>query len=109
MYLSRRDLRLPLALCALALLWLAARGVVGLSPGFLFLLPALLLALPLLAGRYLGAERLSRVAGTQPPMRQRVAGGGPLRSRFRTILPRGGLLIGSSLAVRPPPAVPFAH
>jgi hypothetical protein len=80
-------------------------GIVGMSAGLLFLAPAVLLALPLLAGRYIGAERLSRIAHARSPRRpRRAAAGLPPRAGER-LLPRGGLLIAASLAVRPPPSV----
>lgn len=72
--------------------------------------PLLLLALPLLAGRYVGEEALRRLAR---------ADGGPRRPRSRSttgmarravaIVPRGGALLATSLAVRPPPAGALPH
>jgi hypothetical protein len=107
--MSRRDLRLLMAVCALALVWLVAQGVVGASAGLLFLAPAMFMALPLLAGRYLGAERLSRVSRSRAPRGRRVRIAIPARRVFCSTPPRGGLLIASSLAVRPPPLAVFAY
>jgi hypothetical protein len=98
-------LRPVIVLCALASMWLASRGLAGASVGLLFLTPALLLAVPLLAGRYLGAEHLSRVARTGTSRRRRPAAAGLLPCVWGDVLPRGGLLIAASLAVRPPPLV----
>src|ERR1700680_799390 len=107
--MSRRDLRLLLALCLLAVAWLIARSIVGLGTGFVFLLPAVIMALPLVAGRYIGAERLGRISRSRSPRRRRVPAGSPVRRTFRPAPPRGGLLIAVSLAVRPPPLVLSAH
>jgi hypothetical protein len=67
--------------------------------------PLFLLAVPLLAGRYVGEEALDRLR------RDRSARPRPLSSRglpkgaqrFAVLLPRGGRLIAEALAVRPPP------
>jgi hypothetical protein len=110
--MSRRDLRLLLALlalCALAVALLISRNVAGLGMGFLFLMPALVMALPLLAGRYVGAERLGRGSSSRPPRRARIPAAGPVQGPFRLTPPRGGLLIAASLAVRPPPSVLSVH
>jgi hypothetical protein len=71
----------------------------------LYLLPAFVLALPLLARRYPGERslialrRVGRVRWARP--RSSV----PARRRVVLVLVRGGRLLGRSLAVRPPPAV----
>ena len=71
----------------------------------LLALPALLLALPLMAGRYVGEERLARLAAAFVPRRPRAASSlRPPARRSSQPLPRGGRLIAASLAVRPPPA-----
>jgi hypothetical protein len=107
--MSRRDLRLLLVVCALGVAWLIAGGVVGLGAGFMFLAPALVLVLPLLAGRYVGADRLSRLARPRP-QRPHTRDGSPPAPRTRLLVPpRGGLLIASSLAVRPPPLPASPH
>jgi hypothetical protein len=72
--------------------------------GLLFLAPALLLVLPLLARRYPGERSLLRLAGRRrAPSAQRRRVQRPPRRPARRVLPRGGALIASSLAVRPPP------
>lgn len=76
------------------------------SVGFLCLAPAILLVLPLLAGRYVGIERLSRIARARTARRRAVPRANPRSRTWAFVPPRGGLLIASSLAVRPPPAVP---
>jgi hypothetical protein len=107
--MSRRGVHLLLALCVLALGWLAVTSVIGLSVGFLFLMPALILALPLLAGRYVGAERLSRFARARSPRKRRAAAASLTPRGWGLVPPRGGLLIAASLAVRPPPLAISAH
>jgi hypothetical protein len=105
--MSRRAVRLLLVACALPLVWLLTHSLIDLGLGILFLSPAFLLALPLLAGRYLGAERLSRAARHAPALRPaRVQ---LVRCRWLRVPPRGGSLIASSLAVRPPPAAVPSH
>jgi hypothetical protein len=67
--------------------------------------PLLALLLPLLAGRFIGEERIARVAGRRRRGRRvPVAEAAPPTWHLRAALvPRGGRLIARSLAVRPPP------
>jgi hypothetical protein len=84
----------------LAGLWLLGLQVGGLDTGLLFLAPAFVLLLPLLAGRYVGEGVL---APLQRPARRAVALALHLpRPRARRA-PRGGLLVGCCLAGRAPP------
>jgi hypothetical protein len=81
----------------------ALGGALTLSAGILAALPALLAFLPLLAGHYVGADRLERlvarrVARRRPP--RRIA----LPRPVRLARPTGGALIAASLAERAPPA-----
>jgi hypothetical protein len=91
---------------------LAAFGVAllvpGLEAGVLFLSPAVVLLASLMTGRYVGEERLHRLARAFRPRRTRprrtvAAARGPRR---RALMPRGGSLVATSLAVRPPPPGP---
>jgi hypothetical protein len=107
--MSRRDLRLLLVVCALGVAWLIAAGVVGLGAGFMFLAPALVLVLPLLAGRYVGADRLSRLARSRPRRARARGASRPAPRTWLLVPPRGGLLIAASLAVRPPPLLASPH
>ncbi len=101
--MTRRDPRLLLGLAALTLL-LACLTLVGVHSDVLLAVPALALALPLLAGRYVGEERLARLAAAFVVVRRRAAQVlAPAGGRPRHRLPRGGRLIAFSLAVRPPP------
>ena len=96
----------PRTRVALAVLLVAALAVLGLhvgglETGLLFMAPAFVLALPLLAGRYPGEGVL--VGAHAPPPRRRFAPLCPTRPPAR-LLPRGGLLVGHALAGRAPPA-----
>lgn len=101
--------RLRFAL-ALAVTGLLAAALVA-SAGLLAALPALAAFLPLLAGRYLGAERLERLIAARVAAFDRVAGRRARRPRAeRTVpVPRGAGLLGSGLAKRPPPALATTH
>ena len=97
---AHHGLRVLAGVAVLLGLWLVGLHLGGLETGLLFLAPAFLLALPLLAGRYPGERALAPRA---VPVRRAVAGGLHLpRPRVR-LVPRGGLLVGCSLAGRAPP------
>ena len=102
--MTRRDRLLLLGLAAMALA-LAALTLVGVHGDVLLAAPALLFALPLLAGRYVGEEQLARLAAAFVAVRRRPAGVlTPTAGPAAHLLPRGGRLLAFSLAVRPPPA-----
>jgi hypothetical protein len=67
--------------------------------------PLFLVAVPLLAGRYVGEEQLERlrVGRTCAVRRRPVAAAGTASRGPAALLPRGGRLIAEALAVRPPP------
>src|SRR4051794_23000252 len=95
-----------LALCSFAVVvasWMAAEALTGFHSGLLYLAPAIVLALPLLLGRYVGEEQLVELAARPPaPARRRgVRLAGP-RSYAR-VMQRGGRLVASGMAKRPPP------
>jgi hypothetical protein len=72
--------------------------------GLLYLLPALALALVLLARRYPGERALLALRRRRPPVRwPHPRSSAPLGRRVLFATARGGLLIARSLAVRPPP------
>jgi hypothetical protein len=91
----------------LTLCWVAGLAVTGSTEALLFLAPALLIAIPLIGGRYIGEELIVKLAA---PRRSRPAR--PAAHRARPIRPaaaptwsaRGTSLIAFSLAKRPPPA-----
>jgi hypothetical protein len=68
------------------------------------LAPALLLALPLLLGRYVGEDVIERLrtARLAPARRRARQAASPLRRRARS-MPRGTGLMAGHLARRPPP------
>ena len=98
-----RILSLAVALAAFA----AALLVPGMETGVLFLSPAIVMLAMLCTGMYVGEERLARLAAAwqeRCPRRPRPAGLIP-PLRPRALVPRGGRLVATSLAVRPPPAL----
>ena|ERR1700730_14415238 len=95
--------RLLLGVAAILLLGIAAPGAPpGLADALTYLLPALLLLLALAARRYPG-ERALLTLMVRGRRRARLDALLP-RAHPRALLPRGGRLIATSLAVRPPPA-----
>jgi hypothetical protein len=72
--------------------------------GILFLLPALVLALVLFARRYPGERTLVRLSTPRRSRWARPRANVPSAARAFAVAVHGGLLIASSLAVRPPPA-----
>lgn len=93
------------AIAGLALVALVAVALALLGSSALHFAPALALAVPLLRRRYPGEALIARLSAARAPRRVRprrsVPRPRPLAAR---LLPRGGELIGSALAVRPPPA-----
>ncbi len=86
---------------------LAALPLAGVHSDVLLALPVLLFALPLLAGRYVGEERLARLTAAFVAVRRRPRASQPVGARRAPLaFPRGGRLIAASLAVRPPPGAP---
>jgi hypothetical protein len=75
----------------------------GAETGLPYLAPALLLCAPLILGRYVGEEQLA-VLAKRPPrgIARRASGLAVPRSHVR-LMQRGGRLVASSLAKRPPP------
>jgi hypothetical protein len=94
--------RATVGVVVLAALWLLGLHVGGLDTGLLFLAPAFLLLLPLLAGRYVGERAL---APLRRPLRRTVAAAPHLPRPRARLVPRGGLLVGCSLAGRAPPVL----
>jgi len=83
----------------------AALVVPGMETGVLFLSPAIVLLASLLTGHYVGEERLGRLVAAFRQHRSRHVrvASGPVPRRLRALMPRGGRLVATSLAVRPPP------
>jgi hypothetical protein len=101
----RRD-RLVLWTFALVVAaWMVAEASTGSESGLLYLAPALVLALPLLLGRYVGEKQLVELAGrARARPRRKVLRVGCPRSYAR-VMRRGGRLVASGMAKRPPPLV----
>ena len=102
---ARRNVRLPLAGASIVLAGLLACQLLGASSGLLYLVPALVVLVPLLAHRYPGERRIAALAvRRRPPVRRR-----PSRARLahrRPLLlapPAGGALLAFELAGRAPP------
>lgn len=111
-HMARGVGRLPrkaLPLVALAALLVVVLALLSVDPSALRALPALLLPLLVVLRRYPG-ERILVVLSVARRTRRRVARSlMPARGRATCPLPRGGLLLACSLAVRPPPrATPAA-
>ena len=97
--------RLPVALLAVTLAWCLTLALLGAHGGLLYLLPALLLAAPLAIRRYPGEEALRSLAARPRPRRRPARlPAPPVRPDFR-LVPRGALLLATSLSKRPPPAL----
>jgi hypothetical protein len=107
--MPRRDRFVLLALATLSLALAVLQSVTGVSPDVLLAVPALLLLLPLLAGRYLGEERLARLTGRARATRRRSPASIGARRRAPRVLPRGGRLIAAALAERGPPLAAAAR
>jgi len=79
----------------------------GLGTGLLYLAPALILALPLLAGRYVAEDKVARLAAGVVWWRRRRAVNrlvARLPRSPRVLAARGGRLLADGLAERGPPA-----
>ncbi|HKE15650.1 MAG TPA: hypothetical protein VKB80_12320 [Kofleriaceae bacterium] len=102
--MARRDVHLLLGMAALTVALLLVQAATGVE--VLMVSPFLVLALPLLAGRYVGERRIQRlVARFAGPVRRAAR---RLVARVarapRVLVPRGGRLVAASLAERGPPA-----
>jgi hypothetical protein len=100
--MSRRDLLALLALAVVATGLALAQQLTGMDADLLIAAPALLLLLPLVAGRYVGEDRLSRLV-RELPRRRPPAAAPALRPSRPQVAPRGGLLIAVARARRGPP------
>jgi hypothetical protein len=89
----------------IALCWAVALALLGSTDVLLFLAPALMIAIPLLAGLYVGEKLIVRlIEGRDDERRRRLATAPAPAPRHPAVwLPRGTRLIAFSLAERPPP------
>ena len=103
---SHRDLKIMLVLGVLFMALGVAVEYGGVHSDVLLISPLLCLAVPLLGGAYLGEERIARlaraVAARRAPRRAVAAAPKPRRAPARAV--RGGRILGTALAVRPPPS-----
>lgn len=108
---GRTTRRIAAALAVLAACAEAVQHTAGLDLGLLHLAPALLLLFPLLAGRYVGEERIACLATARAPRRIRVAARPALAAPRapRVLMVRGGELLAASLAQRGPPTAAVAR
>jgi hypothetical protein len=91
---------------ALTLCWVAILALTGTTDALLFLAPALLIAIPLFGGRYIGEELIAKLAARRGRPRPQAALRSPVAPpRPATWLPRGTRLIAFGLAKRPPPGL----
>jgi hypothetical protein len=100
-----RDQRLLFTLAVAFSLGLLAQELAGLTVELLYVAPLVLLALPLIGGRYIGEDRLLRAAEGRRPVGRRRPEPRKTLPRPARAFPRGGRLIATGLAVRPPPPV----
>jgi hypothetical protein len=109
--MPRRDQRLLLGLAALTVLLAVLQSATGVSSDVLLAAPALVLLLPLLAGRYVGEDGIARLGALVAPPRRRAVHAVPaaLPLRAPRVLARGGRLIAVALAQRGPPAALLAR
>ncbi len=98
---SRRLTAAALIASVLVLACCALKGWGG--GGLLCLLPALLLGLVLLARRYPGERLLVAARAVRRVRWPRARSQARRRAQPAATIARGGLLLGRSLAVRPPP------
>ena len=107
--MARRDLHLLLGLTALTLVLVMLQAATGAE--VLLASPVLVLALPLVAGRYVGERTIARLASRVVTRVRRAmrASSACLPRAPRVVLPRGGRLIAASLAERGPPALRAAR
>ena len=100
-----RDQRLMVLLTGFASVVVLVAGVAGFEESLAYAAPLLVLLLPLLAGRFLGEDRIARFV-VRARRRSRRAAALPVPTawlRAPRSVPRGGRLIARGLAVRPPP------
>ena len=107
--MPRRDQRLLFGLAALTVLFAVVQTATGISGDVLLAAPALILLLPLLAGRYVGEDGLARLGAFLAPRRRPAAIRAAQTRRAPRVLARGGRLIAEALAERGPPALLLAR
>jgi hypothetical protein len=103
--MRRPEQRLLIAAAVGTTALLALAAIAGHMDVVAYAVPLLAVALPLVAGRYLGEEALERLRERRQPARRPAATGLlPAARRAALVFPRGGRLIAHALAERGPPA-----
>ena len=92
-----------LAFATVLAAWMMLQALSGIELGLLYLAPALLLCLPLAVGCYVGENQLAELADRSPRRPARRARGLPLPRGHVRVMQRGGRLVASAMAKRPPP------
>jgi hypothetical protein len=100
--------RRAVAIVLLAALTITALVLVKLDPGALCTLPTLVLLVLLALRRYPGERILMVLCEARRQRGQRPRSSVSFAGRPGIAVPRGGLLLACSLAVRPPPTARFA-
>lgn len=100
-----RDQRLLALSAAVAAALACVLALAGHPELLAYAAPLLVLALPLVLGRYLGEETLERLRArpSRRTRRPRLAAQRPTGRRLAALVPRGARLIAHSLAERGPP------
>jgi hypothetical protein len=81
-------------------------ALTGSTDALLFIAPALLIAIPLFCGAYVGEELVAKLAGRPARRPRRVAVLAPRSAYVASVWrPRGARLLAFSLATRPPPVL----
>ena len=100
---SRRDRIVLWAFAVVVVVWMVAEALTGSETGLLYLAPALVLALPLVLGRFPGEETLAGLADPSRAAAARAPARVPAPPSHVRVMQRGGRLVASALAKRPPP------
>jgi hypothetical protein len=101
--LPRRDRIVLWAFTLLVVSWMVAQALTSSETGLLQLAPALVLALPLILGRYPGENKLAELAGTSRAPIARGPSRIAMPRSYVRVMQRGGRLVASAMAKRPPP------
>jgi hypothetical protein len=98
-----RDQRMLLTFAVGTSVLFVLAAVAGHAELIAYAAPLLVVALPLVAGRYLGEERLRRLSSPARPRERLAPVARPAVRRPAVLVPRGGRLIAHALAERGPP------
>jgi len=90
---------------AITVCWVVGLAAIGSTDALLFLAPALLIAIPLMGGIYVGEELVAKLAGSRARRPRRAAASVSRPAGIASVWrPRGASLLAFALATRPPPA-----